>query len=61
MNYKIRTDLDNYGVTVKEVADELGISVSTFYRWCTGQHKDWREKEDLILEAIRAVSSQKYN
>ena len=52
----IDSDCNNYGVTKKEIANALGISVSTLYSWIYSNNY---EKREQIRDAIKAVNCLK--
>ena len=57
MNYiEFEGTRKNYGITMKEIAEELRISISTLYRWMNNM--DY-EKEEKILEAVENLKCLK--
>ena len=57
MNYiEFESTRKNYGITMKEIAEELRISISTLYRWMNNM--DY-EKEEKILEAVENLKCLK--
>ena len=63
--HAVRPDISQalytYGVTIKEVAEYMHISRSTFYRWCNDEQWQDTMKPLEILDAIKTVSSLKYD
>lgn len=53
---RVREDCNYYGVTLKEVADYIGVSRSTIYRWID---KADSQQIDALLVTIRTVSELK--
>ena len=53
--------LSESGENQVEVAKKLGISISTFSSWCTGQRMPRMEKSDLIEDSIdKSKSNQAF-
>ena len=50
------TDRKNYGITLAEIAEEIGISTSTLDRWLKDPD---REKEEKILDAVERLKALK--
>lgn len=50
------TDRKNHGITLAEIAEEIGISTSTLDRWLKDPD---REKEEKILDAVERLKALK--